>query len=216
LAYTHSQKHPLLKQENITMTTIHLDPKDVPATLRGAYAGKKFQAEVCEQVFISSQDGIWDGGSRTTYQMIEAHTSRTIPISDNMSAPWNAARKDQTVKLEPGYIVIAHSIFCGKDMGLKFYVHPSNAAALLPAKTDELTPYEKLVLTATRSLKSSYGGQDRYEMMSSEYRSRSILGELAYPTRAQWDETKTTLIAKGLLNKAGAITVQGRNAVPAY
>ena len=34
------------------------------------------------------------------------------------------------------------------------------------------------------------------------------------PTRAQWDEAKAALIGRGLLNKAGAITVTGRNARP--
>jgi hypothetical protein len=32
-------------------------------------------------------------------------------------------------------------------------------------------------------------------------------------SREQWEEAKASLISKGLLNKAGAITVNGRNAL---
>ncbi len=34
------------------------------------------------------------------------------------------------------------------------------------------------------------------------------------PTRDEWNAAKTTLISKGLLNKAGAVTPAGRNARP--
>ena len=59
--------------------------------------------------------------------------------------------------------MVEHTIFCGKDHGLTFYVHPDSAAKLLPSESVELTPNQKLVLNATASLKSSYNGKDRYE-----------------------------------------------------
>ena len=98
-------------------------------------------------------------------------------------------------------------------MGLHYYIHPQNATALLPAKAD-LTSLEKLILEATRSLKSSYMGRDRYQMKLEDYRySADAKNGIAFPTRAEWEQAKADLYAKGYLNKAGAITVKGRNAI---
>jgi hypothetical protein len=94
-------------------------------------------------------------------------------------------------------------------MGLTFYVHPDNATKLLPAPQAELTAFEKIVLSATASYKSSYAGMDRYEMARRDCRNGT-----PFPTRDDWALAKQTLINLGLLNKAGAITPAGRNAIP--
>jgi hypothetical protein len=91
-------------------------------------------------------------------------------------------------------------------MGLTFYVHPQNAAALLPAPSAELSEHEQIVLNATCSLKSSHNGRDRYQMACEHYSRDPLM------TREQWNLAKASLQAKGLLNKAGAVTVAGKNA----
>jgi hypothetical protein len=187
------------------MNVIYLSPDMVPSHLKGRYNGKKFKAEITTQVTIPSDAGLWSGGSRDTYQAVALTSGRSVAASDNMSSPWNENRKERTITLVPGLVVVRSTMFCGKDMGLTFYVHPDNATALLPAPTAELTGYEQLVLNATCSLKSSYNGRDRYQM-ATEY----MQGER--PTRMQWDDAKTSLINKGLLDKRGAVTVAGRNA----
>ena len=205
------------------MDTIYLENTQVPAHLRGNYSGRKFSAIVTDTITISSHDGLWDGGSRTTYSLVNIETGESVPASDNMSAPWDNTRQDRTVTLRPGFAAIRHSIFCGKDMGLTFYVHPDNAAKLLPAPAAELSPYECTVLEATCSKKSHYMGKDRYQMAKDdcvdwngqprEYGRRDYgIGDLPFPTREQWNAAKDSLISKGLLNKAGAVTVKGRNA----
>jgi hypothetical protein len=120
--------------------------------------------------------------------------------------------RDINVTLKPGFAVLEHSIFCGKDMGLTFYLHPDNATKLLPPVHD-ISPYERLVLRATASLKSSYNGRDRYQMAQG-YENANYLkaNNLSYPTREQWESAKQSLVGKGLLNKAGAVTPAGRNA----
>ena len=189
-----------------TMQTIYLEANLVPSQLRNGYSGKKFKAVVCESMTIHADADLWSGGSRDRYQGIELATGRTsAPASFNL-APWDNARDETEITLRQGYGIVRHSIFCGKDMGLTFYVHPTDAVALLPAPSAELSAHEKIVLNATASYKSSYNGQDRYQM-AMPYGDKS-----GYPTRAQWDDAKTLLISKGLLNKAGAITVAGRNA----
>jgi hypothetical protein len=191
------------------MTTIYLDPNMVPANLRRGYDGKKFKARVCESMTIPITAGLWDGGSRDTYQIIRLEDGALLEPINHNAAPVNGERCEIKVKFEPGIAVIEHSITCGKDMGLTFYVHPDNATKLLPAPQAELTVFEKIVLCATASYKSSYGGMDRYEMARRDCRNETL-----FPTRDDWALAKQTLINLGLLNKAGAITPAGRNAIP--
>lgn len=191
------------------MQTIHLEPRLVPPQLCAGYTGKKFRAEVTEHVTIPSDAGVWGGGSRTTYRIVRVSDGASIAGSDNMSAPWSDARTDKRVTLEPGIAVVSHSIFCGKDMGLTFYVHPTDAAPMLPAPVD-LSPVARLVLKYTAERKSSYNGQDRYSMALSDARYSTTMPD-PFPTREQWDAAKLSLIAGGFLNKAGAITPLGRN-----
>lgn len=196
------------------MTTIHLDPNMVPATMRGSYNGKKFKAEVCTEMTIPADAGLWDGGSRDQYRAINLETGVDALAPGQNRAPWDRGREDRRIALAPGFAVVRHSYFCGKDMGLTFYVHPDNAAKLLPAPSAELTAFEKIVLSATASYKSSYGGMDRYQMALRDARYSNGAEHMAFPSRAEWDDAKITLIGKGMLNKAGAITPAGRNAIP--
>lgn len=193
--------------------TIHLEPKQVPANLKGRYTGKKFSAEVAETVKIPANASIWDHGSRTTYHGIDLVTGETFAVGFAHLDPWHKDRKAVEVTLAPGKAVVEHCIAAGTDMGLHFYVHPANAATLLPAKV-ELTEMEKLVLTATRSFKASYNGRDRYTMAAEEHNWSHRKNPAPFPTREQWEATKAALVVGGYLNKAGAITVKGRNAVP--
>jgi hypothetical protein len=200
------------------MNAIYLDAAMVPAQLRGGYTGKKFKAVIVTQVTIPSDSGLWSGGTRNTFRFVQLSTGDAIAASDNMSAPWDTSRKDQNIALAPGFAVVEHSMFCGKDMGLTFYVHPDNAAKLLPAPAPELNAHESIVLSATCSFKSSYNGQDRYTMAKTkaEYPWRRDDSTPPFPTRDEWSAAKDSLISKGLLNKAGAVTPKGRNARPRH
>jgi|SRR5215469_5805473 len=190
------------------MNTIWLDPNQVPASLRGSYSGKQFRAIITDRVSIPKDAGIWEGGSRDTYSFVELSTGRSVPTPGQKLAPWDASRHQYEGELPQGIALVRHSIFFGKDTGLTFYVRPDAAAKLLPENV-ELSEHEKIVLKATGSYKSSYNGMDRYQMAKS-YAYGAKREE--FPTRAQWDEARQSLINKGMLNKAGAITNKGRNA----
>jgi hypothetical protein len=75
---------------------------------------------------------------------------------------------------------------------------------LLPAPT-ALSEPERIVLWATRSFKAGYAGdpENRY------HEARRETGI----TRDDWTRGKAMAIEKGLLDKRGAITVAGRNAI---
>lgn len=192
------------------MNRIYLDPKLVPSQLRLGYQGKQFKAVVCTEMTVPSDAGLWSGGSRETYRAINFSTGETMPFPNQNSSPWDSARRDIHVKLEPNLAVIEHTIFCGKDLGLTFYVHPDNATKMLPPKV-ELSEHEAIVLDATCGLKSSYNGLDRYEMKKRDHE-YSWRGNGPFMTRDEWNIARDALIAKGLLNKAGAATVAGKNA----
>jgi hypothetical protein len=199
---------------NTMRDTIYLDKSAVPAALRGSYTGTKFEVEVCTSVHIPMTAGLWDGGSRDTYTAIRTVDGSTVTLSDSIHAPWDAARRSQDVTLTPGICVVEHRIFCGKDMGLRFYLHPVDAAPLLPAPAQEMTACEQLVLNYTVSRKSSYMGKDRYAMARDDLRYGYVpegAPRPVMPSRGDWDAAKTALIARGLLNKAGAITTLGKN-----
>ena len=199
----------------MTTQTIYLEPSQVPAAIRGAYSGKKFRAIVTDSVYIPSDAGTWSGGSRTLYSAIHLTSGESRPACDSYSAPWDSSRKDQSVTLKPDFAIISHSIFCGKDMGLTIYIHPINAAALLPAPV-ELTPLERAVLKYTKEKKSSYNGRDRFDMLLEDLEfnfKRQELNLEVKPSRADWNKAKDSLIAQGLLNARGAITTKGKNAV---
>lgn len=191
------------------MTTIHLEPALVPVHLRGGYTGKTFRAEISASATIPAHAGLWDGGSRESYSLVEIATGRAVPFSGQTSAPWSPERREVVFDIPAGFVVVRHSVFCGKDMGVQFTLRPEDAAPLLP-KPIELSPVERIVLIATRSYKASYGGQDRYQMAARDlsYRQGAVM-----PSRSDWDAAKTALIARGLLDKRGAITVAGRNAI---
>lgn len=69
----------------------------------------------------------------------------------------------------------------------------------------ELTVDEKIVLSATRSLKSSYNGLSNYRFHEAS--------QTTGITQARWGAALGSLKARKLLNAAGAITDEGKNAI---
>ena len=146
---------------------------------------------------MPSYAGKWDGGSRTTYSAIELSTGRSVAVSDNVSAPWDKSRQDKTIPLRAGFAIVRHDFFRGKDFGLTFYVHPSDIVKLIPEQAkDDLCEVEVKTLAVIRGLKSAYRADQFRRMGLSAGEVEAIKGKL---TRL------------GYINKAGAITVAGRN-----
>jgi hypothetical protein len=185
---------------------MRLDRKDVPRWMIAAfpnYKGKTFAVEVTEKVELC--DDSWEGGSKTTYMGVNMVTYQAAPQPKEYGNPFtNPQGGVPTVSLLPNMAIVAHSIFCGKDMGLKAYIHPDNMTKLLP-QTPELSEDEKVVLQSTRANKASYGGVKNFRF--------SEANRICGITLDRWNTSKETLIQKGMLNKIGAITIQGRNAI---
>jgi hypothetical protein len=188
------------------MEVIYLEPSQVPMYLRGGYAGRTFRAYVVTSVEMPADAGTWSDGSREMWCLRRLSDGQTVSITDTYSPPWSGQRADRKIAMVPGVVAVMHGMSRGKDVGLTFFVHPDDAAKLLPAPVD-LTDHERIVLRATRAYKASYGGADRYTMAW-----RDAQGKL-FPTRKAWTEAKDSLTEKGLLDRRGALTTAGRNAI---
>ena len=183
------------------MKTVYLEPNQVPEVLKSGYNGRKFEACITESITLNNT--FWDGGTRSTYSVVELATGRQAAIARDSAPSWfGTDYNGESIALKPGFAVIEHSIFCGKDMGLTFHIHPDNAAKLLPQSDDSLSESELCMLSATAGLKSSYGGRKpRVDMM---HRYGFSDSDIVAATES--------LKGKKLLRGNGSITPAGRNA----
>lgn len=159
------------------------------------YKGRTFRVETFSGPM--RLDSNWEGGSRSYYVILDLVSLRHATIPENGTPFSNGGKIERITELPLNCAVVEHCLFCGKDLGIRIYVSEANLTKMLPAPV-ELTRDQKIVLVATRSLKSFA----RFE----EARSWTGIGKLAY------DQAKAELIARGLLKSNGAITDEGRNA----
>jgi hypothetical protein len=181
-------------------TKIHLDAKDVPAMLRNVdgYSGRQFAAQVCVSVKWSALDMFWNHGSRDTYSLVNLSTGAQVRASTGTVAPWELTQDRCTLDVQPGFVLVRHTISSGKDLGLTFFVHPDNADSLrLAEPVSALTATQQTVLNIVASRISSYRRE--------EARSQGI-------RTAAYDDAIHALKMGDYLNARGAITTKGKNA----
>jgi hypothetical protein len=174
------------------MQTIDLERNSVPAHLLGGYKGKRIRVSVTERVTIPMDAGLWSGGTRRVFHAVRLADGKQLPMVNHDAAPWGTGRTDQAYQIERGIAVLETGSFCGKDSGLHFHVHPLDAAPMLPAPAPELTDAQYDVLHQAQSLKA-----------------------FARARGPRVDAIKAELLALGLMDKRGAITVKGSNVVRA-
>lgn len=107
---------------------------DVAAIVNATFAdyrGRKIRVGAAEKVSICDLN--WSGGTRSQYRAC-ALTGAPLGSLDryNAMAPWDNPAEGQSLPLVPGACVVEHSYFCGKDSGLRIYVHPSDMPKMLP------------------------------------------------------------------------------------
>jgi hypothetical protein len=184
---------------------MHFDRKTLPAEAGRilaasfpSYSGNKFTLDFKDSIYI---DNTWSGGSReqTVFVRLDTFTAFVPPDSYRAGA--------QTVPIPEGSVAVQHVIFSGKDLGIRF-IAPPGAAKMFPAPAADVTEDEIIVLVATRSYKSSYGGDSNVRF----HEARKNTGI----TEERWLAAKASAAAKGYLNKAGAITTAGKNAAEGH
>jgi len=95
------------------------------------YKGRSFLVEFTPTVTF--YDTNWGGGTRNTYRAVRVDGG-TVGRFPGFS-PWDNPIEGKTVELPEGMVVVVHAIFCGQDLGLRFYAHPS-LNRLLTARAD--------------------------------------------------------------------------------
>ena len=176
------------------------------------YRGRKVRIQA--QEYPLNVKSSWDGGSRDYFVFVNLSTLEraAMPAQSAFDRQIEGADK---VMLPENIACVEHSIFCGKDVGITIHVNPVNMPLFLSAPKAELTDDQKLVLVYTRGRKASYVGKDRCQMAQDDMEmSHRIDPSKPKPiTREAWETAKAECFAKGLLNKAGAITADGKNAI---
>jgi hypothetical protein len=190
------------------MNTIYLDVKDVPREwIPADYKGKKFKAVICDKLTVTDCELRWSGGTRTTYTIIE--NGRQTPVTEAARFPNYG---EQVIELRRGRVLRSHTFSCGKDTGLTFYCVADDVnQSRLPAPEFELSGNEWLVLNSTTRYKSQYMGLTRRQMMNQDCAYASP--DFKKISTQEWDEIVKKLAGLGLLDKRGAITNRGKNAL---
>ena len=181
-----------------------INRKQVPSIILAVfpdYNGHKFEFQVTQKITLAN--AYWDGGSRSFYKAVNLLNGQITEAHPALSNPYQCPTSP-TIDLPKDTAIIEHSIFCGRDCGITIYLHPDNAATLLPSPIT-LTQDEKIILCATRSFVSSYAGIKEYRFKEAK-RTTGITWE-------RWCATKDNLITNGFLTRSGAITTKGKNAI---
>lgn len=72
----------------------------------------------------------WDGGSKDSYTFFNLDTLKAFQLPSNH--PFFEADKPRTLNgLPPRVLLIKHTIFCGKDLGLTIYSNSEDRAKLI-------------------------------------------------------------------------------------
>jgi hypothetical protein len=187
------------------MSTFHIDKPDtflkkIVAETFPSYTGRKFKLSTD---IPSRLDSYWSGGSKDSFAFFCLATGKSAGVRTNHPF-FEAGQPSDLDELPNGLILVQHTCFRGRDLGITVYANQADLAQMLPEST-ELTEDERIVLVYTRSLKSSYNG-------IKNHRFHSARGEIGI-TAERWEAAKASLIGIKCLNKAGAITVKGRNAI---
>jgi hypothetical protein len=182
--------------------SIYVSKGDLADKLKSltGYNGTKIKVEISDSKM--ELRCYWDGGSRDTYTAYDMKGGRqNLQVQD---APYPFYKGGETPVYIPSAdkFLVRHSIFMGKDMGLTIYLHPASVlVGELPLNKPDISQNELFILSIVRSYKS-FARQEYYKKGGF--------------TVSEVEAYKQILFQKGWLNKAGAITVDGRNVVEAY
>lgn len=183
--------------------TYHVDKPDdtmqqILKSTFPSYHGKKFKLSSCVP---SRLDSYWDGGSKDSFCFYHLDQQKAFDIHSNHPA-FEPTKPRDLEKLPDRVVLVKHTIFCGKDLGITFYANQNDLVKMLPKKSD-VSENEKIVLKYTAHLKNSYGGETNIRFKEAS-RDTGI-------SQQDWFDCQKSLIDKKLLRKNGSITPNGRN-----
>jgi hypothetical protein len=101
------------------------------------YRGRKIR--IIPQRYPLNCKSYWEGGSRDYFAFVRLDTFQTAPMPAQ-SAFDKDIRGAESVTLPAGVICVEHSIFCGKDVGIRIHLNPENLVSMLPVSHPALLP----------------------------------------------------------------------------
>lgn len=194
------------------MSSIHIEYRDLPDWAKGVLADigmrpTSIEVRIGEGAAIP---GSWHDNNRPTLYLFDAAFNRVSRIDGNYGGSSNmfsAAADPAARSLNRGFSVtltdnVMLMLVNSYPKSVRMFVHPDSLLAKLPPKDEGVTWAMRVVLVATRSLKSSYGGDPNYRR--SEAVSTTGIAVTAY------NEARHECVKQGYLTARGAITAAGR------
>lgn len=114
------------------MKTIKIPTKEIKWLTEQAFTTRKREVRVVIGEWVSFHNTFWDGGSKNSYRAVKLDDGSVASLVTG-SSPWTAVAEGTSVTLEPGIAIVEESVFCGKTMALRVYLHPSNVTPALQA-----------------------------------------------------------------------------------
>ena len=136
------------RSTSLEPVTVKLTRKDCKSLLDRSfpyYNGRKLSVEVTDRLTLS--DTNWGGGTRNSYVFIREDGAVAPLFPGGVPAPWVNPVEGETFTIPDNVIVAEHVIFCGKDMGVRFYI--SSGCKTLPAAAVKMLPAPMLALAAS-------------------------------------------------------------------
>jgi hypothetical protein len=94
------------------------------------YRGRKIRVAAATSVTL--RDLNWSGGTKSEYKVVRLTDNASLSLTNlGNLAPWENPYEGATISIVPNMVVVEHSIFCGKDTGIRIYAHPDNFPKLL-------------------------------------------------------------------------------------
>ena len=115
------------------MKTIKIATKEIKWLTEPAFSTRKRDVRIVISESVSFFNTFWDGGSKNTYKAVQLENGSVANLITG-SSPWTAVAEGTSIKLEPGIAIVEESVFCGKTMALRVYLHPSNVTPALEEK----------------------------------------------------------------------------------
>ena len=107
------------------LTATRLSKKDIPSQLLNIFPDYKGRTSKVYAATTYAMADYWDGGSRQYCKAVNLRTSQVGSPATIINNPMNKAAHSQ-IEIPEGVVIAEHSIFCGKDCGITFYVNPAN------------------------------------------------------------------------------------------
>lgn len=176
--------------------------------VNASFSGYKGKRIILSTEIPTKLDSYWDGGSKDSYAFYNLDTGKSKPLASNHPFFEKQNPRD-LLYLPERNLLVKHSIFCGKDMGITIYANEKDLTPMIPESIETVSKLEYIVLKYTWSLKNSYGGEKNIRMKSAIEREGI--------TKEDWIETQEKLAKKNLLRSHNkSITPEGENAIINY